>query len=177
MLGVLALFLIPIGGGIPGGVMLAQKLGLRWPVTAALYLLSDVILAFAFEPIMLALAAMGRRVPALARLAEAFRRSMDRTTARYGTGAGPFTLVMIAFGFDPMTGRSAAATAGHGFVAGWAIAIAGDMLYFAVVAAATLKLSSVLPNPDLAVAAVLAAMLLIPALARLLSSAYKWCLK
>ncbi|TPW21554.1 MAG: hypothetical protein FD126_574 [Elusimicrobia bacterium] len=164
--GVLSLFLIPVGGGIPAGVLLAQKLGLRWPVTAALYFVSDVLLAFAFEPVLLGLAAVGRRVPSFARLAAAFRESMDRTSAHYGKGAGPFALVMIAFGVDPMTGRGAAAAAGHGFVAGWAIAIAGDMMYFGVVMAATLKLSDVLGSPDRAVAAVLAAMFLLPMLAR-----------
>jgi hypothetical protein len=171
MFGVLSLFLIPIGGGIPAGVLLAKKLGLLWPVTAGLYFVSDVILAFAFEPIMLALAALGRRVPAFARMAEVFRTSMERTSQQYGSGAGPFALVMIAFGVDPMTGRGAAAVAGHGFLAGWAIAITGDMLYFGVVMAATLKLNSILGNPEGAVALVLGAMFLIPLLVRRLRTA------
>lgn len=166
MYGVFSLFLIPVGGGIPAGVLLAQKLGLRWPVTAALYFVSDVVLAFAFEPVMLALAAVGRRIPAFARFAAAFKEQMDRTSASYGKGAGPFALVMIAFGVDPMTGRGAAAAAGHGFLAGWAIAITGDMMYYALVAAATLKLSSVLGSPDQAVAGILLAMFLIPLAAR-----------
>jgi len=56
---------------------------------------------------------------------------MARSVAHFsGTGAGPFALVMIAFGVDPMTGRATALAAGHGFVTGWALAIAGDMLYF-----------------------------------------------
>ncbi|MBI5209677.1 MAG: hypothetical protein HY927_06890 [Elusimicrobia bacterium] len=166
MWGVLSLFLIPVGGGIPAGVLLAKKLGLFWPVTAALYFVSDVVLAFAFEPVMLGLAAVGRRIPACAKMAEAFKASMDKTSAHYGTGAGPFALVMIAFGIDPMTGRGAAAAAGHGFVTGWAIAIAGDMMYFGVVMVATLKLSAALGSPDRAVAVVLAAMFLVPVLGR-----------
>ena len=47
MFPVLMLFLIPIGGGIPAGVLLAQTKGLAWPVTAGLYLVSDVMLALA----------------------------------------------------------------------------------------------------------------------------------
>ena len=50
MLSVLKLFLIPVGGGIPAGVMLAQAKGVAWPVTTLLYLVSDIILAFLFEP-------------------------------------------------------------------------------------------------------------------------------
>jgi hypothetical protein len=82
------------------------------------------------------------------------------------TGAGPLSLVMIAFGVDPMTGRASALAAGHGFVAGWAIAIAGDMLYFAVIAITTLRLNSYIHNPNTTMLIVLAAMFLVPMLIR-----------
>ena len=49
---VLELFVIPVGGGIPAGVLLARNQGLAWPVMAVLYLISDVILALAFEPLL-----------------------------------------------------------------------------------------------------------------------------
>jgi hypothetical protein len=65
-----------------------------------------------------------------------------------------------------MTGRSAALAAGHGFLAGWAIAIVGDLLYYAVVALATLRLHAWLKHPEATVWIVLAAMLLLPILAR-----------
>src|SRR5438270_11751287 len=119
------LFLIPVGGGIPAGVLLAQKSHLAWPLTSLLYLVSDVILAFLFEPILRVLAAIARRIPRLARFSEAFRLALAKTTAPYGAGGGPFALVMIAFGVDPMTGRAAALAAGHGFVAGWVLDVGG----------------------------------------------------
>jgi hypothetical protein len=163
MVAVLLLFLIPIGGGIPAGVLLARKYGFIWPLTTFLYFVSDVILAFLFEPILRVLIAAGRRAPLLARAVEAVRRGMARTAALYGgTSAGPFALVMIAFGIDPMTGRAAAAAAGHGFVSGWAIAIAGDMLYFLVIMAATLKLNAYLGDPNWTMAIILGAMILVP---------------
>ena len=56
MLSVLMLFLIPVGGGIPAGVLIARDKGLVWPVTAGLYLFSDILLARAFEPILRLLA-------------------------------------------------------------------------------------------------------------------------
>ena len=161
------LFLIPVGGGIPAGVLLAQKKALGWPVMEFLYLVSDVILAFTFEPILRLLAAFARRVPALQKVGDAFRLGMSRTAAQYGTSAGPFALVMIAFGVDPMTGRAAALAAGHGFVTGWVIAIAGDMLYFTVIMLATLKLSAYLGgDPEKVVGFVLLAMILVPMLVR-----------
>ena len=165
------LFLIPVGGGIPAGVLLARTHGIAWPVTAGLYFISDVILAFLFEPVLRLMIWVGRRIPFVARVIQAMRLAMRQTTAHYG-GAGPFALIMIAFGVDPMTGRAAAAAAGHGFIAGWAIAIAGDMLYFGVVMAATLRLSSVLGDPDRAMWIILIAMFLLPVIVRKLKVAY-----
>ena len=171
MIPVLMLFLIPVGGGIPAGVLLARSSHLAWPVTAGLYFISDVILAFLFEPVLRLVIAVGRKSPAVARMAEAVRLAMSRTTEHYG-GAGPFTLIMIAFGVDPMTGRAAAAAAGHGFIAGWAIAITGDMIYFAVIMIATLRLNSVLGNTNLTMAVILAAMFILPVIVRRLKAAY-----
>ena len=164
------LFLIPVGGGIPAGVLLAKVNGLAWPVTAFLYFVSDVILALLFEPALKLMVIVGRRLPHFDRVAEALRLALKRTSAPYG--AGPFALVMIAFGVDPMTGRAAAAAAGHGFVSGWAIAITGDMLYFAVIMVATLRLSSFLGDPNRAMWIVLAAMLIAPLVVRRLHAAF-----
>ena len=129
-----------------------------------------MILACVFELILQMIIAVCRRMPKLAQAREIFRLAMEKTTALYGVGAGPFALVMIAFGVDPMTGRAAAAAAGHGFFSGWAIAIAGDMLYFAVIMVATLKLSDVLGDPNRAMWIVLAAMIIVPLLVRRLRS-------
>jgi hypothetical protein len=173
MLAVLMLFLIPVGGGIPAGVLLARSHHIVWPVTMGLYLVSDVILAFLFEPVLRLLIAAGRRVPALARATAAVKQAMDRTAAQYGGGgAGPCALIFIAFAADPMTGRAAAAAAGHGFVSGWAIAITGDMIYYTVIMIATLRLNSVIGDPNRTMAIILAAMFFLPVLVRRLKSAY-----
>lgn len=173
MLPVLMLFLIPVGGGIPAGVLLARTKGLAWPVAAGLYFISDVMLAFAFEPVLRLFVALGKKVPFLARVAAAMKTMMDKTASHYGgVGAGPFTLVMIAFGVDPMTGRAAAMAAGHGFVAGWAIAIAGDMLYYGVIAYSTLRLNAYFKDPNTTMMIVLVGMIFVPILARRVKLAY-----
>lgn len=163
---VLTLFLIPVGGGIPAGVILAQTRGIGWPVMLILYFISDVILAFLFEPFMLLVTWAARRYPFFARLKETFRKSMKKSTARYGISPGPFSLVMIAFGIDPMTGRTAAFAAGHGFISGWALAILGDMLFFAVLMASTLWLNNILGNGTWAAVIVMVAMMVVPLLVR-----------
>ena len=167
MLSVLKLFVIPVGGGIPAGVLLAHSKGLVWPVTTILYLLSDFALALAFEPVLRVLAFICGKIPFLVR----FNRSMKAATARSvshfsGTGAGPIALIMVAFGVDPMTGRASAHAAGHGFITGWAIAIAGDMLYFAVIAITTLRLNAYIKDPNTTMLIVLGAMFILPIVIR-----------
>jgi hypothetical protein len=148
-------------------VLLAQAKGVAWPFTALLYLVSDIILAFAFEPVLRLLTAVFSRVSFLARLGAAMKAANERAVSHFsGTGAGPVALVMIAFGVDPMTGRASALAAGHGFVAGWAFAIAGDMLYFAVIAVTTLKLNSYVHDPNTTMVIVLIAMFLVPVIVR-----------
>ncbi len=171
MLSVLKLFIIPVGGGIPAGVLLAQAKGVAWPITVLLYLVSDLMLAIAFEPVLRLIARICGKVAILARFGALMQEATVRSVAHFGgTGAGPLALVMIAFGVDPMTGRASALAAGHGFVAGWAFAIAGDMLYFAVIAVTTLGLNTYVRDPNTTMLIVLAAMFVVPALIRRIRS-------
>jgi hypothetical protein len=164
---VLRLFVIPVGGGIPAGVLLARRQGLAWPVMAMVYLVSDALLALAFEPLLRLGSHWGNRSRLGARLGAAFKKASERSVAHFnGTGAGPLALVMIAFGVDPMTGRASALAAGHGFIAGWVIAIAGDMLYFGVIAVSTLGLNTYIHDPNTTMLIILAAMFLLPVVVR-----------
>jgi len=172
VLSVLKLFIIPVGGGIPAGVLLASAKGLAWPVVTVLYLVSDIFLAVVFEPILRILAAVMVRIPFLARCGAALKAATARSAAHFGgSGSGPISLVMISFGLDPMTGRATALAAGHGFLAGWAFAIAGDMLYFGVIALTTLHLNSYIRDPDTTMMIVLGAMFGVPYLVRYFRSA------
>jgi hypothetical protein len=163
---VLTLFLIPIGGGIPAGVLLAKSRSLPWPLTALLYFISDVILACVFEPLMLLVIKLGKRSPKMAKFTEIFRQSVQKTTSVYGSHLGPLALITIAFGVDPMTGRAAAAAAGHRFVMGWMFAIAGDMLYFGVIMASTLWLNNILGDGTWTMVIILILMMVVPTLIR-----------
>ncbi|MFM7143761.1 MAG: hypothetical protein ACKO2K_17790 [Alphaproteobacteria bacterium] len=164
--GVLLLFLVPIGGGIPAGVLLARDRGIAWPIMMALYFVSDVILACTFEPILRLVLLAGRSIPILGRVSAGIRTIVRQTTARYGTKGGPLALVLIAFGVDPMTGRAAAHAAGHGFLPGWAIAITGDMFYFAVLMVSTLWLNELLGDERWTVGGMLVFMMVLPSIVR-----------
>lgn len=156
--GVLWLFLVPVGGGIPAGVLLGRYRGVGWPVMEVLYLISDAILACLFEPVMRFIIKKSRSSPPLAQALKAVKQAILKMTAVYGTSGGPFTLILIAFGVDPMTGRAAAHAAGHGFLSGWTLAIAGDMIYFSVIMASTLWLNSILGDGRVTTIAIMALM-------------------
>lgn len=161
---VFVLFLIPIGGGIPAGVVLGASRGLDWPLMAVLYFCSDVVLAICFEPLLHFFLKASRTSPHLGRIRETLAQATRLTTSRYGINPGPFSLIMVTFGTDPMTGRAVAHAAGHGFFSGWALAIAGDMIFFGIIMASTLWLNAVLGDGTWAALIIMVAMLGIPAL-------------
>jgi len=170
-LGAFLLFCVPIGGGIPAGVLMARGAGVSAPAMAGLYFLSDIVLAFTFEPILRLVAWLGRWVPPLAWMGAWIRGLARRAGGEQRGARGPLGLVLVSFGVDPMTGRAAAAAAGHGFVPGWAIAIMGDMLYFLLLMASTLWLQGMLGDERLTIGAVLLIMLVLPSLMRRLTAA------
>lgn len=167
MLAVLLVFLIPFGGGIPGGVLLAQAKGLSWEWTAGLYAVSDLVLALVFESVLIGFAALARRKPPVARYGAAVKTAMAQNVALVGgTGAGPLRVILIAFGVEPMTGRTAALLSGYGPLPGWTFAILGDLGYYALIALSTLGLNAWLKHPKLTAWIILGAMFLCPMLAQ-----------
>lgn len=159
---VLLLFLIPFGGGVPAGVVYAKEHGVSWQLLEAIYFVSDLILACAFEPLMLHFARKSRTAPWGQKLREAWSQSTGKVVALYGVKPGPVSLVFIAFGTDPMTGRIVAYLAGHRFLTGWTLTIIGDMLFFTAVMASTLWLNNVLGNGTWAAVIVTVLVLAIP---------------
>lgn len=163
---VFLLFLIPGGGGIPAGVVLAKNRGIEWPIMLALYFGSDVVLACLFEPLMKLFGYAGGKFPAFGRYQEAVSTTLRKTTSKFGVNPGPFTLILIAFGVDPMTGRAAALFAGHGFVLGWTFAIIGDLLFFSAIMASTLWLNNILGDGTWTAVIIMIAMIAVPSLIR-----------
>lgn len=159
---VLLVYLIPFGGGIPAGCLLAQSRGIDWPMMTLLYFISDLILACTFEPLMILFIHLGKKNELLSRIGAIMKMTVQKTIEHYGQSSGIFALIMFAFGVDPMTGRAAAVAAGHGFIVGWMIAIAGDMIYFALLMVSTLWVNSVIGNEKVTFFIILAMMIIIP---------------
>ncbi len=163
--GVLLLFCIPGGMGIPPGVLLGNDGGLGPLFMTVLYFLSDIVLACVFEPLLVILAALASRVPFLSRVGEAILAGIRRTMPA-GNASAPVGIALTAFGAGLPFGRALAAGAGFGLVSSWLFTIAGDMVYFGLGMASTLWFDNLLGDPRMAALAGLAAMFVVPALIR-----------
>ena len=160
--GVLLLFCLPMGVGVPPGVLLAQHDGLDVASTTALYVLSDVLMATVlFEPMLRLLVLASRRVPAL----ERFGRTLLVATTRLlpaDSIAGPTGVVLTGFGGGLPFGRALGAGMGYGLATSWLLTMAGDLLYFTLGMASTLWFQGLFGDPRTAVLAALAVMLIVP---------------
>ena len=165
-LGVLLLFCTQIGAGIPLGVIMARDAGLSPLVTALLYLISDIFLACTFEPMLLLLRWLAKRVDFVARIGSRLAKLSGATGLSQGKVQGPLGLILFSFAVAPAPARAASEAAGHGFISGWTLAIIGDMVYFTLIMVSTLWVSSVFGDDRLAVGAVLVFAWLLPILLR-----------
>jgi hypothetical protein len=163
--GVLLLFCVPLGAGIPSGVLLGHADRLGAPFIIFLYVVSDVVLAAFFEPVLRGLAFASRRVPALARTRAALTHVLEAMLPA-GSVAGPTAIVFTGFGLGLPFGRALAAVVGYGLVSGWLLSIAGDSTYFLLGMVSTLWLLDVFGDPRAAVLAALVLMLVVPLLLR-----------
>lgn len=159
---VFLLFMIPGGGGIPAGVILGESRGVSWASMTFIYFCSDIVLACIFEPLLLAVVKFAKTSPKLRLFIEAYKESLRKTGIKFGLATGPFALVVLSFGVDPMTGRVATRAAGHGFFSGWAIAICGDMFFFGLIMSSCLWLNSILGDGTLAAFIIMLAMFATP---------------
>src|SRR6267378_5755933 len=165
-IGVFLIFVLPTIVGIPLGVIMARDAALPPLLTVGLYFASDLVLAVTAEPMLAVVRWVGRHVELLDRLGKKLSRFTETTGLQEGGVRGPLGLILVSFTVNPLAGRAAAAAAGHGFFSGWALAIVGDMIYFALIMASTLWISSVFGNDRLAIGVVLIVAFLAPILLR-----------
>jgi len=165
---VLTLFFAPVGPGVPAGVLLARHVPLNPAVTFALYAVSDVIAAIVCHPIFVALRRhgrnirpirwLGRRMMSLAMLG--VPRDDERPTSALTR------IATVGFGVDVYTAGMLATGLGVARIPGWLSAIAGDLVYFALLLATSLAAASIFDDDRIVLLAMVVAMIFIPRLAR-----------
>lgn len=153
--GAFLLFLIWGGAGIPMGVIMGRDAGLSPTMMTGMYFVSDIVMAVTHEPLFWLLGWLASIVPSIAGIRDLFRKASQAAGLQDKGAHGPLGLILFSFTVDPISGRGAAAAAGHGFMMGWTFAIAGDMTYFGVLMAATLWLSGVLGDDRVTIGVVL----------------------
>ena len=165
---VLALFFAPVGPGIPAGVLLARHVPLAPAVTLGLYALSDVTAAFVCHPIFGLLRRHGRRVRPIRWLG---RRMMAIAMVgvpkeRERLGPALFRVGTVGFGVDVYTAGMLATALGLPRVPGWLAAIAGDLVWFALLLATSMATASIVDDDRVILLVMVVAMIAIPRLAR-----------
>src|SRR4030095_12045185 len=126
----------------------------------------NMVLAFTAEPVVMLFRWLGQRIPVLGRMGDQMAQFSSRVGLREDGVRGPLGLILVSFAISPGTGRAAAASAGHGFIPGWTLAIIGDMAYFGLLMVSTLWLSDRLGDERMTVTLVLGATWLLPLLLR-----------
>jgi len=171
---VFVLFWAPIGPGVPAGVLLARHVPLHPAFTFGLYTLSDVLAAIVCQPIFVLLRRHARRLPPLRWLGRRMLavamtgvRPPSAEDARGGR-LGPLLtrIATVGFGADIYTAGMLAGGLGVPRVRGWAAAIAGDLVWFTVLLATSLAAAAIADDDRFIGLVLLAAMILVPRLAR-----------
>ncbi len=172
---VFVLFWSPVGPGIPAGVLLARHVPLHPAFTFLLYTASDVLGAAVCHPIFGMLRRAARRVPALEwlgtrmiRLAMFGARMPQANDVATSKGDGPalFRIATVGFGVDVYTAGMLVNGLRVPRLFGWAAAIAGDLVWFAILLATSLAAAAIVDDDRVVGGVVLVAMLVIPPLAR-----------
>jgi hypothetical protein len=179
---VFALFWAPVGPGIPAGVLLARHIPLNPAATFGLYALSDLLAAAICHPLFVGFKALARHVPALKRAGKAMLKlamlgvPAGHAEARGATSSGPaalFRVATIGFGVDIYTAGAVATGLDVPRVLRWVCAIAGDLVWFALLLGTSIAAASLVDDDRVVGGVVLVAMLVIPSLARRLFPALR----
>jgi hypothetical protein len=171
---VFALFWAPVGPGIPAGVLLARHIPLNPAFTFLLYTTSDVLGAAVCHPIFRLLRRAARRVPAIKWLGERMIRfamlgtRVPRAQDLQGAGMAPalFRIATVGFGVDVYSAGMLVNALHVPRILGWASAIAGDLVWFALLLGTSLATAAIVDDDRIIGGVVLVAMLVIPSIAR-----------
>jgi hypothetical protein len=172
---VFALFWSPVGPGIPAGVLLARHVPLHPAVTFLLYATSDVLGAAVCHPLFALLRRAARRVRALRWLGERMLRFVmlgahvpraPEPGEHSAIAPALFRVATVGFGVDVYSAGMVANGLPVPRLLGWASAIAGDLVWFALLLGTSLAAAAVVDDDRVVGGVVLFAMLVIPPLAR-----------
>lgn len=168
------LFWAPVGPGIPAGVLLANHLRLPPPITLGLYALSDTLAALLLNPIYSWFRTHGRRIPAVHRIGSRMLKVAMIGVRRPSTddlrdgrvAPALFRIATVGFGVDIYTAGALASGLPIRRLAGWAAAMAGDLVWFSILLASSIVASQIFDDERVVAVVVIVVMVAVPPLAR-----------
>jgi len=166
---VLALFFAPVGPGVPAGVLLARHVPLNPAFTFGLYALSDVLAAIVCHPVFVLFGRHGRKLGPIRSLGRRVQSLAMLGVPPAAPGAATPALSRIAtvgFGVDVYTAGLLATGLPVSPPLGWASAVAGDLVWFALLLGASVAAASVADDDRVVAVVIVVAMIAIPRLAR-----------
>jgi hypothetical protein len=171
---VFLLFWAPVGPGIPAGVLLAHHLRIAPPVTFGLYAMSDALAALILNPMYSWLRTHGRRIPAIRTIGRRVlsfamigTRAPSADDLRDGRVAPAlFRIATVGFGVDIYTAGALASGLPIARVPGWAAALAGDLVWFAILLASSIAAAHVFDDERWVAVVVLVVTFAVPPIAR-----------
>jgi hypothetical protein len=171
---IFALFWAPIGPGIPAGVLLAHHLRLAPAVTFGLYTLSDTLAVVVLNPVYAWLRTHGRRIPTVRKIGRrllavamiGIRRPTAEETRDGRRAPALFRIGTVGFGVDVYTAGALASALPVPRLQGWAAALAGDLLWFALLLGSSIAAATLLDDDRWIALVVIAVTLIVPPIAR-----------
>jgi hypothetical protein len=173
---VFALFWAPVGPGIPAGVLLARHAGINPLVTLGLYTASDVLGACVCHPWYTLLKRLAGRVPILRAIGNKLMRFAllgarpprveDLQHGAKGMFPALFRIGTIGFGLDVYHAGMVVAGLPVPRVAGWMAAIAGDLVWFAMLLITSMVTATVTEDDRVIAVVMIVVMIVVPQVAK-----------
>jgi hypothetical protein len=173
---VFALFWAPVGPGIPAGVLLARHVGLNPLITIAIYALSDVLGACVCHPLFAGLRRLARHVRPLRWLGQRLMKvamfgarmptAEDLQVGVKGLAPALFRIGTVGFGLDVYHGGMLVAGLPVPRILGWGAAIAGDLVWFALLLVTSIATAAVVDDDRVQFVVMLVAMFVLPYVAK-----------
>ena len=171
---VFLLFWAPVGPGIPAGVLLAHHLRIPPPLTFGLYTLSDTLAVLLLNPFYNWLRTHGRKNPTIRRIGQralsfamlGVRRPTPEEVREGRLAPALLRIATVGFGVDIYTAGALASGLPIPRIPGWAAALAGDLLWFAMLLGSSIVAARFVDDDRVVSVVVIAVALLAPPLLR-----------
>ena len=143
---VFLIFLVPFGPGASAGIVLAQREGIAPGLIIALYVASDVAAALILEPLLRVIRRRAERRPLGRQLFDGIEQLSGKFKIGSGSLGRPASLFALTFATDFYSASVASFGLRIWRPLAWTMIIAGDVIWFLIILAATYGIAAFLSD-------------------------------